>query len=81
MEDKEKSKNVKTEIKTLTEQAKKNKVLDRTKGVLKSRAEYIIPVTLNNKTVFIPPFGQIPVVKEELKIDPMFSRYLVFVKS
>lgn len=47
---------------------------------VKSRADFNIPVTVNNAMTIIPPFGKIKTIKEQLNFDAQFARYLTIVK-
>lgn len=74
------SKSVKDEVKE--ENKKDAKVTSKlTEGYLISKANYIIPVSINNKQSFIQPFGKLKVIKEQIQIDSNDARYLTFVKN
>ena len=47
---------------------------------LKSKANFIIPVDCNSQSLFIQPFGQVKVVKEQTTFDKDLGKYLTFIK-
>lgn len=58
----------------------KSKDTKRTICYLKSKANFIIPIQCNNQTLFIQPFGQVKVVKEQTTFDKTMGKYLTFIK-
>lgn len=58
----------------------KNVSKARTTCYLKSKANFIIPVCCNSQTLFIQPFGQVKVVKEQTTFDKDLGKYLTFIK-
>lgn len=63
---------------------KKSEVIEEvklTKGFLKSKANYTISVMINNRQTFIPPFGKVKAIKEQIKFDSNDAKNLTFVKD
>lgn len=64
------------------EPAKKEEPVKKTPCWVKSRANHIIEVKDGIHTKFIPPFGKIKVIKEQLKLmSDTDASYLTFIKA
>ena len=49
--------------------------------ILHSKANFNIPITYNGQILTIPPFGRVKVIKERMKFDPQFGKYLTLIKA
>lgn len=69
---------------TVTEPKEPAKVntIAKTYCWVKSRANYIIEIEEGNHSRFIPPFGKVKVVREEIKLkSDADACYLTFIKA